>query len=47
MPEETPPPRKVIVLVSGAGQPRDEKANPADNSTEGTGHIIERTPKRA
>ena len=35
-------PRKVLVLVSGAGQPRDERANPADNSTEGVGRIIER-----
>ena len=41
-PAGTPPPRKVLVLVSGAGQPRNEKANPADNSTEGTGWIIER-----
>ena len=40
--EDRPPPRKVLVLVSGAGQPRDEKANPADNSTEGTGRIIQR-----
>lgn len=38
----TPPPKKVLVLVSGAGQPRDERANPQDNSTEGTGRIIER-----
>ena len=42
MPSGTPPPRKVVVLVSGAGQPRNNKANPADNSTEGTGWIIER-----
>ena len=42
MPPGTPPPRKVLVLVSGAGQPRDQKANPADNSTEGTGHIMQR-----
>ena len=41
-PAGTPAPRKVLVIVSGAGQPRDEKANPADNSTEGTGRIIER-----
>ena len=41
-PKETPPPRKVVVLVSGAGQPRDEKANPADNSTEGVGHLMQR-----
>ena len=45
LPGGTPPPRKVLVLVSGAGQPRDEKANPADNSTEGVGHIIERFVK--
>ena len=44
-PSGTPPPRKVLVLVSGAGQPRNEKANPADNSTEGTGWIIERFVK--
>ena len=25
-----PPPKKVLVLVSGAGQPRDIKANPHD-----------------
>ena len=30
------------MLVSGAGQPRDERANPADNSTETAGRIIER-----
>jgi len=42
MADGTPSPRKVLVLVSGAGQPRDVKANPADNSTEGTGHLIER-----
>ena len=35
-----PPSKKVLVLVSGAGQPRDIKANPHDNSTEGTGQII-------
>ncbi|KAL1527955.1 hypothetical protein AB1Y20_009326 [Prymnesium parvum] len=37
-----PPPRKVLILVSGAGQPRDTDANPQDNSTEGTGRIIQR-----
>ena len=37
-----PPARKVLVLVSGAGQPRDEHADPADNSTEVAGRIIER-----
>jgi hypothetical protein len=42
MADDTPSPRKVLVLVSGAGQPRDVKANPADNSTEGTGQLIER-----
>lgn len=36
------PPRKVLVLVSGAGQPRNEKANPSDNSTQGVGWLIER-----
>ena len=41
-PANMPEPRKVLVIVSGAGQPRDDKANPADNSTEGTGRIIER-----
>jgi len=41
-PKSTPAPRKVLVIVSGAGQPRNDKANPADNSTEGTGEIIER-----
>ena len=41
-PNDMPPPRKVLVLVSGAGQPRNANANPADNSTEGTGWIIER-----
>lgn len=41
-PNGTPPPRKVLVLVSGAGQPRDERANPGDNSTEGVGHIMQR-----
>lgn len=40
--EGAPPPKKVLVLVSGAGQPRDELAKPADNSTEATGQIIER-----
>ena len=45
LPSGTPPPRKVLVLVSGAGQPRNERANPADNSTEGTGRIIERFVK--
>ena len=38
----TPQPRKVLVLVSGAGQPRDEHANPNDNSTEATGWLMER-----
>ena len=37
-----PPPRKVLLLVSGAGQPRDTDANPQDNSTEGTSRIIQR-----
>jgi hypothetical protein len=41
-----PPPKKVLVLVSGAGQPRDIKANPHDNSTEGTGKAIERFVRR-
>jgi len=36
------PPRKVVVLVSGAGQPRNEKANPSDNSTQGVGWLMER-----
>jgi hypothetical protein len=44
-PVGSPPPRKVLVLVSGAGQPRDEQANPGDNSTEGTGQLIERFVK--
>jgi cytidine deaminase len=35
----------VLVLVSGAGQPRNAPANPADNSTEGTGRVIERFVK--
>lgn len=33
---------QVLVLVSGAGQPRDSDANPQDNSTEGTGRLIQR-----
>lgn len=40
-----PPPRKVLILVTGAGQPRDRDANPQDNSTEGTGQIIQRFVK--
>ena len=28
--------------VSGAGQPRNEKANPSDNSTQGVGWLMER-----
>ena len=33
---------QVLILVSGAGQPRDTDANPQDNSTEGTARIIQR-----
>ena len=32
----------MLILVSGAGQPRDIKANPHDNSTEGTAKIIQK-----
>ena len=39
--QNDPPPKKVLVLVSGAGQPRDRDAEPRDNSTEGVGRVIE------
>ena len=37
---DKPPPKKVLILVSGAGQPRNPQADPNDNSTEGTGKIM-------
>ena len=44
--EGTPPPKKVLVLVSGAGQPRDHDASANDNSTEGAAKIIQRFVER-
>ena len=41
-----PPPQKVLVLVTGAGQPRDATADQRDNSTESTGRIIESFVRR-
>ena len=46
-PPGQPPPRKVLVLVSGAGQPRDSKTNPTHNSTEGTAQIMKRFVQQA
>ena len=36
------PTKKVVVLLSGSAQPRDSKADPRDNSTEGTAQIMKR-----
>ena len=41
-PKREPMPKKILVLVSGSGQPRDPKADPQDNSTSVTSLIVGR-----
>ena len=35
-------PKKVLLLVSGSGQPRDTNADPDANSTHCTSYLVER-----